>query len=392
MDRTRIVIFISSVLFLNLIFCSRKSDFQKGIEALSAGEYAQAVRSLKTASVKEPSNPEVYYSLCVAYGNLDSTIPAYESYLKLSALSSPLKEDLALKAMLANFLGMDPYPASPIPMAKLRNQFKGSPAPDRELIAVAAARLDNGEIFLVKYDGSIVKKISQGGMNTDPDFSRRGDKVVYVSNQDGDDELYVYDIATQKTDKITDNRCQDLSPSISPDSKDVVYASDLDGAWDIYSVNLATKKIARLTSNKSWDGLPHYAPDGQWITFSSKRDGSDDIYTMRSNGTDCRLLYASKGDDDDASLVGDDLFFRSSQDGEWEIYRLTMKSGLLIRLTHNEDLDWNPRVSPDGKRLLLSRQIKNRWRLYFINLENSIPSDVIMRAIDEHLPADTTSE
>jgi dipeptidyl aminopeptidase/acylaminoacyl peptidase len=392
MKMTRIFLFMSLAVIFVMTFCSQKSEFQKGVEALGKGEYALAVRALKAASVKEPSNPEVFYGLCIAYGNLDSTVRAYGNYLKLSALNSPLKEDLSLKAMLANFLNLDPFPASPIPMAKLRNQFKGSPAPDQELIAVAAAKLDNGEIFLVKYDGSIVKKISRGGMNTDPDFSPRGDKVVYVSNQDGDDELYVYDITTQKTDKLTDNRCQDISPSISPVSKEVVYASDLDGAWDIYSVNLVTKKIARLTNNKYWDGFPHFAPDGQWITFSSKRDGSDDIYTMRSNGTDCRLLYASNGDDDDASLVGDDLFFRSTQDGEWEIYRLTMKSRLLIRLTHNDDLDWNPRVSPGGKRLLLTRQIKNRWRLYFINLENSIPSGVIMRAIDEHLPADTTSE
>jgi len=368
--------------------CSHKSDLQKSLEALNQGEYAQAIKSLNRAAAKEPANPQVYYGFCIAYANLDSITQTLRYYLKLNDLGSNLKDDISLKGFIANFLKIEPYPSSPIPMKKIRNQFKGSPAPGHELIAVAAAKLDVADIYLVKYDGEIIKKISKGGMNTDPDFAMTGDKVVYVSNRDGDDELYVYDLKTEQTVKLTDNKFQDNSPSVSPDGKEVVYVSDMDGTWEIYRINLISKKIARLTSNKYWDGFPSFTSDGAWVVFSSSRNGSDDIYTMRADGTETRVLYASKADDTDPHLVGDNLFFRSTRDGEWEIYRMTMKNKLLVRLTNNSVLDWNPRVSKDGLRLLLSRKIGNRWQLYFINLASSIPSEVVLQAVNTYLMTD----
>lgn len=261
------------------------------------------------------------------------------------------------------------------------NQFKGSPSPDNELIAVAAARLDIADIYLIKFDGEVVKKITSGGMNTDPVFSPRNDKIVFVSDRDGDEELYLYDIKTGKTEKLTDNTDTDFSPSFSPDGKEIVYISNMAGGWEIYKIVESTKKISRLTNNKFWDGFPEFTPDGKMIVFSSKRDGSEDIYIMKEDGTEAKVLYSTKADETDPHLVGENLFFRSNRDGKWEIYQLNLKNKLLVRLTNNSFMDYNPRVSKDGTKILFSRRIKNRWQLYFINLSLPISSAFIVQKI-----------
>lgn len=373
--------FSFSLAVLLLVFCARKTDLQIGVEAIKKGEYQKAIKSLNRAITNDSLNPEVNYNLCLSYAHLDSINQSFRWYLKLFALDDNLKNDLQLKTILANFLNIEPYPSSPIPMKKIMHQFKGSPAPDNELIAVAAARLDIADIYLIKYDGTILKKITKGGMNTDPVFSPTGGQVIYVSDRDGDEELYLYDLKTEETINLTNNKAQDFSPSFSPDGKEVVFVTNRDGAWEIYKINLQNKRISRLTSNKFWDGFPEFSQDGKWLVFSSKRDESEDIYIMEENGTETRILYSTKADETDPHLIGENLFFRSNQDGEWEIYQLNLKNKLLIRLTNNPYPDWNPRVSRDGTRILLSRKIKNRWQLYFINLSLVIPTELIVQAI-----------
>lgn len=379
-------------IIIGLIFiaCGRKDDLMIGIDALSKGQYAQAVKSLKAAAASNPSNAEIHYGLCLAYAHLDSSREAFSSYLKIRELDAKLAEDLALKAVVAGLLKLEPFPSSPIAMKKIKNQFKGSPAPGNELIAVAAARVDAAEIYLAKYDGTVVKKVSAGGMNTDPDFSPAGDKIVYVSNKDGDDELYLYDLPTGKTEQLTSNGYQDYAPSFSPDGREIAYVSDMDQTWEIYKINVAQKKITRLTSNQFWDGFPDYTPDGGWIVFSSKRRGSEDIYIMRSNGMEGKVLYATDADETDPHLVGDSLYFRSNRDGEWEIYRLTLKNRLLMRITNNRVMDWNPRISPDGRRLILSRKMNKGWQLFFVNFSDAIAGEILAAAINERLAPDST--
>jgi tol-pal system beta propeller repeat protein TolB len=292
---------------------------------------------------------------------------------------------MELKLLITRFLRIEPYSSSPIPMGKM-NQFKGCFGPGNELLAVAAAKRDIADIYLMKLDGTIVKKITNRGMNTDPAFSPTGDKIAYVSTADGDEEIFLYEIKTDSTTKLTNNEYTDFSPSFSPDGKELVYVTNRDGSWEIYKANLIQRQAFRLTKNKFWDGFPSYTPDGKLIVFSSKRNGSEDIYIMKPDGSDERLLYYTKYDETDPHLAGNSLFFRSNIDGEFEIYRFDIKAKILTRLTYNNVPDWNPRVSSDGQRIVIAQKTKKLWQLYFINLSSPVPAEVIAQKIKEILP------
>ncbi len=383
----KIKFFLIGFLAISLFFqtCGRKGDVKGATEAIKKGKYNEAIKSLKLALVNDSLNPEIHFNLSLAYCYLDSADRAYKHFLKVVEFNSPLKDSMELKLLITKFLRIEPYSSSPILMGKM-NQFKGCFGPDNELLAVAAAKRDIADIYLMKLDGTIVKKITSRGMNTDPAFSPRGDKIAYVSTADGDEEIYLYDMKTDSTTKLTNNEYTDFSPSFSPDGKELVYVTNRDGSWEIYKANLIQRQAFRLTRNKFWDGFPSYTPDGKLIVFSSKRNGSEDIYIMKPNGSDERLLYYTKHDETDPHLAGNSLFFRSNIDGEFEIYRFDIKTKILTRLTYNDVPDWNPRVSSDGQRIVIAHKTKKLWQLYFINLSSPVPAEVIAQKIKEIPP------
>ncbi len=384
MNRKRwsLVVFLV-VGFLLFINCARKSDLDRGKDAFGKGSYDIALKSLHAAFEKDAQNPDVHYYLCLTYAALDSTEKSLAHYVKIAELGSDLKEDKELRMIMATLLGVEPYPASVIEM-KGMNQFKGAFSPGGDLIAIAASRRDRADIYLTSLDGSNVRRVVTGGMNTDPVFSPDGNSIVFVSDRDGDEDLYLYDIGTEEVRQLTQNSAQDFAPDFAPDGKDLIFVSNMDDPykWEIYVVNINSGKLARLTDNNYWDGFPKYTANGQSIVFSSKRNGSEDIYVMRRDGGGVELLFASAADDNDPTLVQENLFFKSQKDGEWEIYSYNIKHRQLARLTNNEWADWNPRISDDGSKLVVARRIRQRWVLQLISIADPVSSGFILSEIE----------
>ena len=388
-DSLRISTGILSVMlavFVLMTGCGRKTDLEVGINALGKGEYGKAVESLRKALAEDTLNPEIHYHICLAYAYLDSTDLALGHYLKLVDLGSAHGNDRELRQLTAIMAGIEPFPSSIVPMRKL-NQFKGAFAPHGDLIAVAAARTDKANIYLGSLDAKNMKKIVSGGMNTDPDFSPDGEFMVYVSNRDGDEDLYLHNLEKEETSRLTDNTAQDFAPCFAPDGKEIVFVSNLDNPykWEIYGIGVESGSTRRLTNNNHWDGFPRFTANGRSIVFSSKRNGSEDIYVMRRDGGSQEVLFASPADDNDPTLIEEKLFFKSQMDGEWEIYQYNIRTQRLIRLTNNQWPDWNPQVSSDGMKMLVSRKIKGRWVLYFINLGDPVGAEVIAAQIRKRL-------
>lgn len=383
MNRIRWLMVVLSLIFIAVLpGCGRRGDLERGKEALEKGDYAAAVKLLNAALKAEPTNPEIHYELCFAYAALDSVERALAHYLRIAEMGSHLRGDPPLKECVAALMDLELYPSSFIPMPGM-NQFKGAFSPDGELLAVAASRSDRADIYLVNIDGTNMRKVVSGGMNTDPVFAPDGGSIAFVSDRDGDEDLYIYDLKTQEVRQLTKNTAEDFAPAFAPDGKILVFVSNMDEElkWEIYTISVESGRIARLTDNEYWDGFPKFAAGGQSIVFSSKRGRSEDIYVMRRDGGGVELLYSSPADDNDPTLVGENLFFRSEKDGVWEIYQYNIRRRNLLRITFNELADWNPRVSEDGTKLLVARRDGKRWVLHFINLAAPVSADFIVAEI-----------
>lgn len=376
------VIILCLVSLLASLFCKKKDDLQQGIDALQKGDYEKAVKLLSKELVTDTLNPDLHYNLSLAYAHLDSANKALNHYVKAVELNSSHKDDIILKELLAEFLGIEPYATSLISMKKM-HQFKGTISPNGQLIAVAAAKRDRADIYLLTLDGKINKKITERAMNTDPDFAPDGMKIAYVSDVDGDEEIYLYDLKSSETTQLTSNKAKDFSPSFSPDGIDIVFISNMDDQykWEVYKINIQNKKIKRLTKNNYWDGFPKFSSDNNSIIFSSKRNGHENIFRMNKNGGGEKILFQCDADANDPQLVNDNLYFKCNIEGQWEIYRYHLSTKKLTRLTRNSYEDWNPRVSADGSKICITRRIKDRWRLYFINFTSPVSAELIVEKV-----------
>ena len=72
----------------------------------------------------------------------------------------------------------------------------------------------------------------------------------------------------------------------------VAYMSDRDGNWEVYALDMnGGAAPIRLTQNPAQDGLPTWSPDGKSIAFVSNRGGAWAIWVMNANGSNQRKLF-----------------------------------------------------------------------------------------------------
>jgi len=81
---------------------------------------------------------------------------------------------------------------------------------------------------------------------TNPLFHPEEDLLTFVSNHDGDAEIYLVKPDGTGLQKLTDNSATDINPVWSPDGETIVFVSDRDGQFELFMMNedgTGTKKI-----------------------------------------------------------------------------------------------------------------------------------------------------
>ena len=87
----------------------------------------------------------------------------------------------------------------------------------------------------------------------------------------------------------------ETNPEASPDGRRVAFMSQRDGNWEVYAVRIDGSGLRRLTHDPANDGLPTWSPDGRHIAFVSDRDGSWAVWVMEPDGSEQRRLFALGG-------------------------------------------------------------------------------------------------
>jgi TolB protein len=86
----------------------------------------------------------------------------------------------------------------------------------------------------------------------------------------------------------------DTAPSVFGNR--IVFMSNRDGNPEIYIMNLNGSGLTRLTENAASDGLPVWSSDGKTIAFVSDQGGAWAIWAMSSNGSNRRKLFPIGGE------------------------------------------------------------------------------------------------
>lgn len=143
---------------------------------------------------------------------------------------------------------------------------------------------------------------SSSSLNVEPAISPDGKWLAYSSNKAGREMLYVMNLKSKKSKRLTFAGRYNSSPSWSSDSKTLAFAGYSKGHYDIFTISKEGKNLKRLTSIRKKSGAwannedPSFSPDSQMIVFSSNKTGFKHLYIMRSSdGGGLRAISSGPG-------------------------------------------------------------------------------------------------
>lgn len=173
-------------------------------------------------------------------------------------------------------------------------------APVANLLVLRSDALLEGSsaIAIAGPQGLAVHSITEGShSDRSPRWSPDGLRIAFVSDRDGNDEIYVVYINGADPVRLTDSGSQDKAPTWSPDGSSIAFASNRDGNFEVYAVDADGSSPTNLTRDPSDDVDPCYSPDGTKLVFVSTRSetGELQIFTMSTDGASVEQLTTSVG-------------------------------------------------------------------------------------------------
>lgn len=238
-------------------------------------------------------------------------------------------------------------------------------------------------------------------------------KIIFVSNRDGNDELYMMDYDGNNQTRLTFNRIKDYMPAWSADGREIAYTSYRNGKAGLYILNpyegtrvevhslgtnfspdfspngrrlafcstveegnseiyVATsegKNIRKLTFNKAIDTAPSWSPTNREIAFTSDRGGTPQIYIMDAEGSNVRRVsFGGNYHDGPAwSPTGDRIAYVSRVDQIFDIYVLNLQTNQIIKLTESLARNESPCWSPDGRHIIFSSNRIGNIQIYSVD-------------------------
>ena len=175
-----------------------------------------------------------------------------------------------------------------------------------------------------------------------PALSRIGG-LLYAGDQTGDAEIYHYG---ENPTNLSGNPAVDTQPSWSLDGSRIAFVSDRDGNREVYMMNADGTEQTNLTQNAASDeSSPSWSPDGNRIAFESDRDGNREVYVMNADGTEQTNLTQNASTDENAHFALTGIFFASNRDGNYEIYSMDADGSNLKNETNHLSSDSAPTVT-----------------------------------------------
>ncbi len=190
-----------------------------------------------------------------------------------------------------------------------------------------------GDLYLLPFEGGRARRITLGAAwDQDPRWSPDGTRLLYVSDRDGNQEIWIRDLEAGEDRKLTTGRPERFAEATwSPDGRTIVARKRITdtrsiGMCELWLFDVDGGDGVQLTST---DDHPFpmeasFAPDGRSLYFSS---------------TPWRFQYD-----------------RDPNQGIFDLHRLDLQTGEVLRLTAEAGSAFRPSVNPVTAEVALLRR------------------------------------
>jgi Tol biopolymer transport system component len=167
----------------------------------------------------------------------------------------------------------------------------GDFSPDGSKIVFTSTKDGNAELYVMNADGTGQTRLTNNSAaDADPVFSPSGTEIAWSSNRTSS----THDIYTATFNPLTNalgtatQRTTAAAPDTEPawSTAGIAFVSQRDGNTEIYTMTSTGGSQTRRTTNTANDLSPAWSVDGTQILFASNRQGSRgfDIWSMTATG------------------------------------------------------------------------------------------------------------
>lgn len=208
--------------------------------------------------------------------------------------------------------------------------------------------------------------------------------IVFVSNRDGNNEIYSMRSDGSLQTRLTTSPSADNAPSRSRDGRRIVFSSLRAGNPEIYAMDITgeTSNLVRLTTDgpdaAPDDTAPTFSADGTKIAWISTRGGASNVWLMDSSGANQRQLTTEGNISSVAfSPDGTEVAFSVARTANAIIVGRNLATGAERILAQGAFSALSPRYSPGGTQLVFTARTSNSdtRRLRLVNLATGALSD-----------------
>ncbi len=192
--------------------------------------------------------------------------------------------------------------------------------------------------------------------------------IAYVSDRDGQNEIYLMEIDGSNQTRLTDSVYDDITPVFSPDGQKIAFFSNRNGSYRIYTMNWDGTGIYEIPNSEcaigTWAagrGLA-WSPDGQKLLF---KPSNNSLATINLDGSGKTIIW-------DGAINGHDYIqgvewgptindiYVNAQNPWWgydqHIFHKTNDGWIQITADVQPFHSHGPQVSPEISRIVFDRQ------------------------------------
>lgn len=155
--------------------------------------------------------------------------------------------------------------SSPVQLTSDPRYSEGYPRWSPDGLSITFNRAGSS-LWMMTADGAnprpVIEKDGLGGLYS---WMPDGSGLVYANPSDN--QLYLFDLATRQSRRLTDEQGLMSLSAVSPDGQWVVYQSTMSGNVDLRMVPLAGGPARNVVATPHQDYHPVFSPSGVWLYF-----------------------------------------------------------------------------------------------------------------------------
>lgn len=234
---------------------------------------------------------------------------------------------------------------------------------------------ETSSIYIYRLADNTILKLSKQNYNyRNPVWHPDGDKIVFDSDKDGDDYLFILDLDNQTEKPLFYRNVKCRNASFSTSARQVYFTGydELANNWEIYSYDFIYDNLNKLTDYGFDCGNPDMYNNGKQIVYWKLNPAVEfkNLEVINWYGEpniefdEFQASYPSWGPS------GFKLFFISTMDNEeGELYSIWRDGTHMERHTHDTIKVKDPVISPDGTKMTISVLVEGDWDIFIFNFE-----------------------